>query len=242
MNCLGRLIIGACGTPTRLSVFVLVLSSSQLTGDCSGIITDYAKHSFGIRRCFWLIPVSLLFIISQTLARNTTTPDMLWVSSASIGTSYGAMFSLVPMIIIEWFGLARFSRNWGMVAISPAIGGNIFSLAFGMNLDQHASLPASGVESIMHRDSVPRGGLPDSTDHLCFDGLECYQSSLEMTILATVAAALLSTFAFWRDRHIYAARDRSITRALEPQNSDNRRNQAHHTDPIEEERLLSSHS
>jgi hypothetical protein len=215
------------------------ISSFRLKYGFPGVTTDHAKHSLGIRRCFWLIPVSLLFVVSQTLARNTTTPDMLWLSSASLGTAYGAMFSLVPMVIIEWFGLARFSRNWGTVAMSPVLGGNIFSLAFGMNLDRHASRPTTGAGSTVHR---LRGGLPDTSDHLCFDGLKCYQSSLDLTILACVAASLLSILAFWRDRRVYAIRERPTVDASARAHSDNGDNQAQRIIPAEEEGLLSSHS
>jgi hypothetical protein len=150
------------------------------------------------------------------------------------------MFSLSPMIIIEWFGLPRFSRNWGTVAISPVLGGNIFSLAFGMNLDRHASRPTIGDGSNVHRGLFARGGLPDTSDHLCFDGLECYQSSLKLTTLACIAATVLSIVAFRRDRYVYALRERHIAHASEVKDSDN--HEAQRTVPAEEERLLSSNS
>jgi len=236
MNCLGRLLIGACDA-NRLITFRTSCNRMLL----SGVIADHGKHSLGVRRCFWLIPISLLFIISQIIARNTTTPDTLWLSSACIGASYGAMFSLAPNIVIEWFGLARFSLNWGMVTISPVVGGNIFSLAFGMILDRHASRPSASTGSTAHRALHSRGGSPDTSDHLCFDGIKCYQSSLDMTILACVAAALLSVLAFRRDQ-LYAIRDRPMGDASASPNSHNRHNQTQRSDSAEEEGLLSSHS
>ena len=103
-----------------------------------------------------------------------------------------------------------------------------------MNLDQHASRSITG--------AVRPRGLPDASDHLCFDGLECYRSSLELTIFACVAATLLSVLAFWRDRRVYAIRDRPIADARASANSDNGDYQAQRAILAEEERLLPSHS
>lgn len=146
-----------------------------------------------------------------------------------LGTAYGAMFSLAPMVVLEWFGLARFSRNWGCVALSPVLGGNIFSLAFGRNLDRNAgavlepevtspgdsavkaigtAAVSSALGSIISKHVLKRGGLPDTSDHLCFSGLVCYSASLRMTMLACVAATMLSVWATLRDQKVYAPRER----------------------------------
>ncbi|KAF8318221.1 MFS general substrate transporter [Clavulina sp. PMI_390] len=176
-----------------------------------GLITDVAKHRYGIRRAFWFIPTAFIFIASQTLASYTTSPNYLWLSSALLGTAYGAMFTLAPMIILEWFGISRFSRNWGTVALSPVLGGNLFSIAFGRNLDKHASQEPMTLLSAPITGLVARGGLPDATEHLCYDGVACYVDSLHMTIVASVAALALAGVVVWRDRKIYAIREKFIT-------------------------------
>lgn len=74
------------------------------------------------------------------------------------------------------------------------LGGNLFSLAFGRNLDKHSTpaFPAAPTEI------VRRAGLP--SEQLCFEGRECYVSSLYLTIFACTVALALSIYAAWKDR------------------------------------------
>ncbi|KAH7106945.1 MFS general substrate transporter [Auriculariales sp. MPI-PUGE-AT-0066] len=121
-------------------------------GNCAGriiigVVADIGKNRFGISRPFFLCGVAAFFIFSQLAATRVEDPDSLWLASAVVGLSYGGMFGLCPVIVIEWFGLGHFSMNWGMASLSPLFGGNIFSLAFGRNLDAHAPHPeaAAGI-------------------------------------------------------------------------------------------------
>ena len=87
------------------------------------------------------------------------------------------------------FTSAHFSENWGYLNLSPIIGGNLFSIAFGRNLDAHA-LSEDGITS----------QLSSSTDHQCLQGRECYVAALYMTIVASVVAMALGVWAGWRER------------------------------------------
>ena len=117
------------------------------------------------------------------------------------------------------FPLEHFSENWGFVSLSPMLGGNVFSIAFGRNLDAHSddgpttnstaasltsSLASSSTLSPLHALSstsvLPvgaRGGIPDP--HHCIVGRECYADSLKMTIVACCLALALGIYAGWRD-------------------------------------------
>jgi hypothetical protein len=77
--------------------------------------------------------------------------------------------------------------------MSPVIGGNLFSLAFGRNLDAHEAKPSTAFRF--------RDGLPNDTDrlHQCLEGRQCYVDSVKMTAAACVLALGLSVFAGWRD-------------------------------------------
>ena len=112
---------------------------------------------------------------------------------------------------------AHFSENWGFVSLSPMLGGNVFSIAFGRNLDAHsddgptttaASLtsflassstlsPLSALSSTSALPVGARGGIPDP--HHCIVGRECYADSLKMTIVACCLALALGIYAGWRD-------------------------------------------
>ena len=102
------------------------------------------------------------------------------------------------------------------------LGGNIFSIAFGRNLDSHdddsgAGSPGSGNSTLTSTiaaitptltslssppspTAVPigaRGGIPSS--HHCIIGRACYVDSLKMTIVACCLALGLAVYASWRD-------------------------------------------
>ena len=71
------------------------------------------------------------------------------------------------------------------MSLSPVLGSNLFSVAFGRNLDAH----------------VP----PDATSHLlsstaqCLEGRQCYIDALYMTIVACIVALILGVWAGWRE-------------------------------------------
>jgi hypothetical protein len=74
------------------------------------------------------------------------------------------------------------------------IAGNLFSLAFGSNLDAH-SRPLEDVVPMWKR-----GGLPISDDdRQCLEGRLCYSESINLTIVACLVAFGLSIFTGYRD-------------------------------------------
>ena len=116
------------------------------------------------------------------------------------------MFSLATVVALDWFGFPHFSMNWGFVALAPVLGANVFSLAFGRNMDAHASPESPPGSGAMARtmsgvgDVLSRRAGVNSSQRLCFDGLSCYEASLRMTIVACSIATALSVLATWRDR------------------------------------------
>ena len=86
--------------------------------------------------------------------------------------------------------------------MAPAISGNLFSLAFGRNLDAHASKPSarslSTQHSVVESHLSARGGIP--SELVCNLGRDCYIDSLKITTFACIAALGLSLFAVYRDR------------------------------------------
>jgi hypothetical protein len=70
-----------------------------------GIVSDAAKNRFGIPRSYCLVLVSAGIFLSQVAAARTDRTSDLWLASAILGISYGAVFSILPQICIEWFGL-----------------------------------------------------------------------------------------------------------------------------------------
>jgi len=199
------------------SIQVSTISIGNFSGRIIiGLLADLVKTKFNSPRSFCIALVAAAFVLSQYMATVIDRVADLWQASALLGLAYGGVFGLFPTMTIEWFGLSHFSENWGFVSVSPMIGGNLFSLAFGQNLDNHAapdppslsslnaslaanstlrnsSLPIEALRSIL-----PRGGLPSTKQ--CFQGRECYISSLYLTIAACSFALMLSLYAAYKDR------------------------------------------
>ncbi|OSD01957.1 MFS general substrate transporter [Trametes coccinea BRFM310] len=172
MNCLGRILIG--------------------------IIADFTKGKLGLPRSFCIVLVAIMFVISQAMCYSVDSVGNLWKASALLGVSYGGLFGLFPTLVIEWFGLPHFSENWGFVSLSPMLGGNIFSIAFGRNVDAHdTGDDASPAATSAFSGIRTRAGLPSS--HHCLQGRECYVDSIKMTIVACCIALVLGIYAGWRD-------------------------------------------
>ncbi|KAJ6615493.1 MFS general substrate transporter [Mycena sp. CBHHK59/15] len=151
-----------------------------------GLISDNAKNLLGFPRSYSLILVSSLFFCSQLLAGSITEVGDLWKASALVGLSYGTIFGLFPTVCIEFFGLSHLSENWGYLSLSPMVGGNLFSIAFGWNLDRHET----------PQDHTARAVAA----HQCLEGRLCYVATLGLTVAACLGAILLSALTAWRER------------------------------------------
>ncbi|KAF5374217.1 hypothetical protein D9758_004666 [Tetrapyrgos nigripes] len=185
---------------------VSVISLTSFVGRIFiGLLSDFAKAHFGLPRSHLLIVVTGTALCSQIVASQIILVAHLWRASALLGVAYGMLFSLCTSLVFEWFGLAHFSETVGFLTVSPLIGGNIFSLAFGRNLDAHEtdSSPASPIvpSAFSHVRSQPRmtDTLHSPSQRQCDQGRACYVDTLYLTIGACALTVLLSIWAGWRD-------------------------------------------
>jgi hypothetical protein len=177
-----------------------------------GIVADMVKSRLHVPRSFCMPVISALFVLSQLLLATISDVRQLWMASVLLGLAYGCWFGLIPTILIEWFGLgtlelispllllsdlklsvAHFSENWGVVSVFPVLGGNMFSIAFGRNLDAHQPPTAIPSHSI--------------TNTRCLDGRRCYVQSLYTTICACMIGLCFSFWAGRRDWLHWQGRD-----------------------------------
>ena len=100
------------------------------------------------------------------------------------------------------------------MGVAPFLGGNLFSLLFGRNLDAHVPATAnstlaspSGGVSLPLVDLRPRAAVPHS-GRQCFEGRVCYAGTLGVTTFACMVALVLSLVAAWRDRRKARAENR----------------------------------
>lgn len=164
----------------------------------AGIASDWTKSKFGIGRIWFLPVVASMFIISQITALQTTSVQHLWIVSTLLGFSYGSLFNVIPMLVLEWFGMAHFSQNFGTINLAPILGGNLFNLLFGWIYDRHTigriGLPESETLSDGLVDLIKRaGGVVDNDDqHACLLGEECYGTAFKLTTTGCFVALLIS--------------------------------------------------
>ncbi|KAI0002902.1 major facilitator superfamily domain-containing protein [Russula compacta] len=167
-----------------------------------GIVADKAKSRLRVPRSFCLPLVTTFFILALLLLIAIDNVHHLWTASGLLGLAYGCWFGLLPTISIEWFGLAHFSENWGIVSVFPVLGGNLFSIAFGRNLDAH--------EQPVESSPVPFRALPSISGHQCLAGRECYVQTLYLNVWACMIALGLSVWAGRRDWVDWQTRDQRM--------------------------------
>ncbi|KAJ0279016.1 putative monocarboxylate transporter mch1 [Colletotrichum noveboracense] len=102
--------------------------------------------------------------------------ERFWIVSGLVGSGYGAVFSLTPIIITVIWGVENFATNWGIVAMFPALGSTIWSLVYSAIYQSGATKSPSPGE----------GG-----DVFCY-GMQCYASTFwAMAVTVWVACGMV---------------------------------------------------
>ncbi|KAJ3509070.1 hypothetical protein NLJ89_g5413 [Agrocybe chaxingu] len=171
-----------------------------------GLVSDFAKNKFNMPRSYCLVIVATFFFVSQVATANIDRIAHLWIASALLGLAHGSVFSLFPTVCLEWFGMPHFSENWGYLSMSPMVAGNLFSLVFGRNLDAHEN-------AAKHKATALKPGKV-AVPPQCLQGLECYVTTIYLTVAATFLSILLSVLAAYRDKKkINAAKRKRVASA-----------------------------
>ncbi|GKT44623.1 putative transporter MCH2 [Colletotrichum spaethianum] len=115
--------------------------------------------------------------------------ERFWIVSGLIGSGYGAVFSLTPIIITVIWGVENFATNWGIVAMFPALGSTFWGLVY-------SAVYQSGAENSPQREG---GG-----DVFCY-GQQCYAPTFwAMAVTVWVACGMI-LFA-WKGKGGWAQR------------------------------------
>lgn len=173
---------------------------------CQELIEGCTFHS----QIWFCSFISIIFAISQVSAQYVDSVEHLWRVSCLVGFAYGNLFALLPIVTLEIFGLAHFSSNWGIVSLSPGVGGNLANLMFGRVYDAH-TIRASGLAGSARAFAdkairlIARGGGafidPSDRSHDCIVGQQCYATAFKFTTTACIIALVLSlTAAIRRER------------------------------------------
>ncbi|XDG03019.1 hypothetical protein ABKA04_002634 [Annulohypoxylon sp. FPYF3050] len=118
--------------------------------------------------------------------------ERFWIVSSSIGAGYGAVFSLTPIIITMIWGVENFGTNFGIVALTPALGSTMWGLIY------------SAVYQAGAKVSPSLTGTSDDDDVFCF-GKQCYSSTFWAMTVCIWIGTLMILWA-WKGRDGWAKR------------------------------------
>jgi MFS family permease len=152
------------------------------------------KQKLSISRVTLFIAAAIVLSVGTlTLASGATQDhaERFWIVSGAIGAGYGAVFSLTPIIITMIWGVENFGTNFGIVAVTPAIGNTIWGLIYSADYQNGAANSPSSLE----------GG---DDDVFCY-GKQCYASTYWAMTICIWVGALMILWA-WKGRDGWSKR------------------------------------
>ncbi|KAF9501081.1 MFS general substrate transporter [Pleurotus eryngii] len=177
-------VIAAQWQATQVSILSIMNCSGRVV---IGLLSDFISTRLMRPRSYCYVLAASVVLLSQLVAANIDSVANLWIATGLLGIGYGGAAAISPIVAIEYFGLSHFSEACGYIALSPLILGNVFSVAFGRNLDAHGK-PGSAMHNF--DDSAPK----------CTQGRLCYVNSLYMTAAASFIGVGVITWMARRDR------------------------------------------
>ncbi|KAI0156488.1 major facilitator superfamily domain-containing protein [Xylariaceae sp. FL1272] len=153
------------------------------------------RRKFTISRVVLFVVSALIFSIGTLFLASGAAQEhagRFWVVSSTIGAGYGAVFSLTPIIITLVWGVENFGTNFGIVALTPAIGSIIWNFIYS------AVYQAGANNSPL----LDEGG--DDSDVFCY-GKQCYTVTF-WAMTASIWAGCLMILWAWKGRHGWSHR------------------------------------
>ncbi|KXJ86774.1 major facilitator superfamily domain-containing protein [Microdochium bolleyi] len=121
--------------------------------------------------------------------------ERFWVVSGFVGAGYGAVFSVTPIIITMIWGVENFGTNFGIIALTPAVGSTMWGLIY-------SSAYQAGANTNPPLVSPADGSL--EADIFCH-GTQCYAGPFWAMTIATWVGVLMVLWA-WKGKGGWAQR------------------------------------
>ncbi|KAI0403459.1 major facilitator superfamily domain-containing protein [Xylaria palmicola] len=119
-------------------------------------------------------------------------PSRFWIVSSFIGAGYGAVFSLTPIIVTMIWGVENFGTNFGILAVTPALGSVIWGIVY-----------AAVYQAGAHNSASPQDEeAPD--DVFCY-GTQCYAATFWAMTVSIWVGAFMALWA-WKGRNGWSSR------------------------------------
>jgi len=90
-------------------------------------------RKFSVSRITFLLGSALILSLGQLLLASGWVQNhasRFAVISALIGSGYGAVFSLTPIVVSVVWGVENFGTNWGILAMTPAAGATLWGAVY----------------------------------------------------------------------------------------------------------------
>ncbi|KAI1813076.1 major facilitator superfamily domain-containing protein [Poronia punctata] len=154
------------------------------------------QQRFRVSRVVLYFVSALVFSVgSLVLASGAVQehPGRFWIVSGSIGAGYGAVFSLTPIIVTIIWGVENFGTNFGIIAVTPAIGSVMWGLIYSAVYQAGA-----------HKSASLENGDGADEDVLCY-GKQCYATTFwAMTASIWIGASMI--LLAWKGRNGWSSR------------------------------------
>lgn len=176
VSTVARLVVASLSdllSPTPESQYVQVGSTHSLPA---------LRQKLQVSRVVLYVISALTFSVGSLVLASGAVQEHVnrfWIVSGSIGAGYGAVFSLTPIIITMIWGVENFGTNFGIVAVTPALGSVIWGLIYSAVYQAGA-----------HKSALLRGGEAED-DVFCY-GKQCYAPTFwAMTVSIWVGAVMI---------------------------------------------------
>lgn len=141
---------------------VSVISFANFLGRLlAGPLSDFFSKSLKKSR-IWVIIIALsISILGQISMLIFNGISALSISSLLIGTSYGAIYGIMPAVVADTFGSRNFATTWALIGTGPITIFLLLSNYFGKDYDNHSELVDDG---------------HDGLTKMCLKGASCYRN------------------------------------------------------------------
>eukprot|EP01018_Ginkgo_biloba_P022648 Gb_26168 [translate_table: standard] len=168
INNVGQVAASQSHRGKAIHAFISVISIWQFLGRFgAGAFSDYVVNERGIPRPLLIAAGSICLSLSYFLVA-TSLPGTLYMGSILIGFCFGALYSLVPTITSELFGLHHFATLYNVVLMGNPVVSYILSVwVAGYFYDKEAEKQRR--HSTFHVVKVASGNSGDCKGSACFD-------------------------------------------------------------------------
>jgi MFS family permease len=174
------------GTLTDLLAPVPAVHHYRISASNSLSSLPPRRGRFTLSRVVFLLTFAFISSLGQIILASGLIQnhgERFWIISALMGSGYGAVFSLTPIIVTVIWGVENFGTNWGIVATVPALGATVWGIVYS-TIYQWAANEGS------YRHGENNGGEHTLEDVLCY-GKECYASTFwAMAVSVWIACAM----------------------------------------------------